>query len=77
MCIFSNRLYSDPFSFKFGAPGYYLDFFESRKIRISVFYMRAYWVGVYTPNQSRKGHGIFFLTDYIHSKLAFNIGVPR
>ena len=26
--IFSNRLYSEPFSFNFGAPRYYLDLFQ-------------------------------------------------
>ena len=39
--------------------------------------MRAYGVGVYTPKQSRIGHCIFFLTDYIQSKFVVNNGVPR
>ena len=39
--------------------------------------MRAYCVGVYTPKQSRIGHCIFLLTDYIQSNFVFNIGVPR
>ena len=39
--------------------------------------MRAYCVGIYTPIESRKGHCIFFLTDYIQSNFVFNIGVPR
>ena len=38
---------------------------------------RAYLVGVYTPIQSRKGHCIIFMTDYIQSNFAFNIGVPK
>ena len=38
--IFSNRVYSEPFSFDFGAPRYYLDFFDLFKIRILVYYMR-------------------------------------
>ena len=41
------------------------------------FYLRAYEVGVYTPKQSRIGHCIFFLTDYIQRNFVFNIGVPR
>ena len=40
--IFSNRLYSEPFSFNVGVPKYYLDFFDSRKIRISLFYMKEH-----------------------------------
>ena len=40
-------------------------FFYSLKYRISVFYMRAYGVGEYTPKQSRIRHCVFFLTDYI------------
>ena len=39
--------------------------------------MRAYGVGVCTPKQSRTGHYIFFLTDYIQSNIAFNTGVPK
>ena len=35
---------------------------------------RAYGVGVYTPKQSRIGHCIFFLTDYIQSNFAFTLG---
>ena len=34
-------------------------------------------MGVYTPKQSRKGHCIFFMTDYIQSHFDFNIEVPR
>ena len=40
------------------------------------FYLRAYEVGVYTPKQSRIGHCIFSLTNYIQSNFVFNIGVP-
>ena len=39
--------------------------------------MRAYGVGVYTPKQCRKGHCIFYLTDYIQSNFVINIGMPR
>ena len=38
---------------------------------------RVYWVGVYTPKQSRIGHCVFFLTDYFQSNFVFNIGGPR
>ena len=38
---------------------------------------RAYGVGVYTPKQSRIGHSIFFLTDYIQSNFVFNIGLTK
>ena len=34
-------------------------------------------MGVFTPKQSRIGHCIFFLTDYIQSNFIFNIGVPK
>ena len=40
-------------------------------------HVKAYAVGVYTPRQSRIGHCIFFMTDYIMSNFVFNIGVPR
>ena len=39
--------------------------------------MREHIELVYTPKQSRLGHCIFFLTDYIKSNFFFNIGVPR
>ena len=55
--MFSNRLYSEPFSFKFGAPRYYLHFFDSRKITISVFYMREHAELVYIL-QNRVEQGI-------------------
>ena len=32
---------------------------------------------MYTPKQSRIGHCIFFLTDYIQSNFVFNILMPR
>ena len=31
-----------------------------------ILHERAYWVGVYTPKQSRIRHCMFVLTDYIH-----------
>ena len=31
---------------------------------------------MYTPKQSRIGHCIFFLRDYIQRNFVFNIGVP-
>ena len=39
--------------------------------------MRAYGIGVYTPKQSRIGHCIFFLTDFIQSNSLVNNGVTR
>ena len=39
--------------------------------------MREHIELVYTPKQSRIGHCIFFLTDYINSNFVFNIVVPR
>ena len=76
--IFSFKVYSEPFSFNFGAPRYYLDFFRfTKNYNFGILHERAYRVGVYTTEQSRKGHCIFFLTDYIQSNFAFNIGVPR
>ena len=44
---FTNRLYLEPFSFNFQALRY-LDYFHSRKIRISVFYMKEHIELVYT-----------------------------
>ena len=44
---FSNRIYPEPFSFNFEVPRYYLDFFNSRKFKISVFYMREHIELVY------------------------------
>ena len=47
------------------------------KLELNILHERACRVGVYTPKQSRKGHGIFILTDCIQSNFAFNIRVPR
>ena len=59
--MFSNRLYSEPFSFNFGMHRYYLDFFDSRKIRISVFYIREHIELVYIlQNRVEKGIVYFF-----------------
>ena len=53
-------------------------FFDSHKYRSSVtLHERAYGVGVYTTKQSRIGHCIFYLTDYLQSNFAFNFEVPR
>ena len=32
---------------------------------------------LYTPKQSRIGHCIFFLTDYIQRNFVFNLGVRK
>ena len=59
--IFSNRLYSELFSFYLGAPRYYLDFFYSLKYRISVFYMREQVELVYIlQNKVEKGIVYYF-----------------
>ena len=63
------------FDFNIGVPTEYLDFFALGNF--CILHERAYGVGVYTPKQSRKGQCIFFLTDYIQSNFAFNIGEPR
>ena len=44
---------------------------------ISILHERAYGVGVYTSKQSRIGHCIFFLRDYIQSNFVFYIWGPR
>ena len=76
--IFSNGLYSEPFSFNFGAPRYYLYLFQfAYNQNFGILHERAYEVNVYTPKQSRTGHCIFLLTDYIQRNSVFNIGVPR
>ena len=36
--------------------------------------MRAYLVGVYITKKSRKGHCIFFLTDYIQRNFILTLG---
>ena len=75
--MFSNRLYSEPFSFNFGAPKYYLDFFDSRKIRISVFYMREHTDLVYIL-QNRVDLGIVYISNTLSSEpISFSIGAPR
>ena len=54
--------------------------FRLFSIRLNIEFIlheRAYGVGVYNPKQSRIGHCIFFLTDYIQNKFFSNIGVPR
>ena len=60
MYIFSYRIYSEPFSFNFGATRYYLDFFDSDRIRISVFYMREHIELLYIL-LNRVEKGIFYL----------------
>ena len=66
------------FVFHIVVPRLYLDFFASGKIRISLFYMREHIELMYIL-QCRVENGIvyFFLTDYIQSNFATNIGVPR
>ena len=65
--FFSDRLYSEPFSFNFGASRYYLDFFNSRKIRISVFYMRENIELVYIL-QNRIKKALYIFSDRLHSE---------
>ena len=78
MYIFSNRLYLEPFCFNVGTPKYDLDCFRFAKIlNFCILQKIAYGGGVYTPKQSRIGHFIFSLTDYIRTNFAFNIGLPR
>ena len=73
--IFSNRLYTEPFSFNFGAPRYYLDFFESGKIRISVFYMRENIELVYIlQNKGEKGIVYFFWQIIFKAILLVTLG---
>ena len=77
-CIFFMTDYiQSNFVFNIGVPREYLDFFDSGKIRICVFYMREHMELVYSPKQRKIGHCIFFLTDYIQSNFVFSIGVPR
>ena len=46
-------------------------------MNFGILHDRAYGFGLYTPKQSRIGHCIIFLTDYIQRNFAFNIGVRR
>ena len=72
--IFCNKLYSEPISFNHGAPRYYLYIFRfAYNLDFCILNERAYGVGVYTPKQSRKGHCIFFLTDYIKRHFLFTL----
>ena len=43
-------------------------------MNFGILHERAYWVGVYTPKQSRLRHCIFPLTDYIQSHFLLNLG---
>ena len=52
-------------------------FLIPEKFEYRILHERAYKVDVYIAKQSRKGHCIFFLTDYIQRNFAFNVGVPR
>ena len=58
-----------------------LDNISIFSIRLKLEFLHFTWesipVGVYTTKQSRKGHCIFCLTEYIQSNFVFNIGVPR
>ena len=76
--IFSNRLYSEPFSLNFGAPIYYLEFLDSGKIYILLFYMRDHTELVYIlQNRVEQCIVYFFLTDYIQRNFVFNIGLSK
>ena len=46
-------------------------------MNFGILHERAYWVGVYTPKQSRQGHCLFSQTDYIQSNFGWNIAMPR
>ena len=65
------------FVFNINVPIKYSDFFDSGKIRVSVFYMKEHIELVYIIQNSKIGHCIFFLTDNIQSNIVFNIEVPR
>ena len=55
------------FVFNIGLPGKYLDFFDSGKIRISVFYMRENTELVYIL-QNRVEMGIVYFYDRLYSE---------
>ena len=75
MYIFYNRLYSEPFSFKFGAPRYYLYFFDSHKIRILLFYMIEHIELVYVQqNRVEKGILYFFWEILFRANLLLTLG---
>ena len=60
--MFSDRLYSEKFFFDIGVPRSYLDFFDSDKIIIFVFYIREHIELVYIlQNRVEKGIEYFFL----------------
>ena len=76
--IFSNRLYSERFSFNFGPPRYYLDFFDLGKIRISVFYIREHIEFVcILENRVEKGIVYFFWQIIFRAILLLKFRVPR
>ena len=71
-------LYSEQFCFlHWGAKIIFRFISIQVKLDFGILHDRAYCVVVYTTKNSRIGHCIFFLTDYIQSNFAFNIGVPR
>ena len=48
-------------------------FLIPEKFEYRISHERAYKVDVYIAKQSRKGHYIFFLTDYIQSNFALTL----
>ena len=76
MYIFSNRLYSHPFSLNRGRLRIIYIFFDSRKIRISVFYMREHIELVYMPqNKVENGMVYFFGQIIFRAILLLTLGV--
>ena len=56
-------------------PRLYLDFFDSGKTRICVFYMREHIELMYVlQNRVENGDVFFFLTDYIQSHFVLSLG---
>ena len=68
--IFFDRLYTEQFIFNIGVPRKFLDFFDSGKIRISVFYMRENIELVYIL-QNRVQNGIYIFSEKLYSEQFF------
>ena len=75
-CIFHLTDYiENNFVFKIGVPRLYLDFFNSRKIRISVFYMREHtWFVYILQIRVESGIGFFLLQTIFREILLLTLG---
>ena len=77
-CIFIQTDYIQrKFVFNIGVPRQYLDFFDSLKYRISVFYRESIWSWcIYFKTE--KNRALYIFSDRLYSEpFSFNFGAPR